>query len=188
MPGSGWLFFFRWSIATAIAWILGMAAAFPLSYLLNVIYPKTTNLLVGICIGVAVGLAQKVAAGRYIKLSWGWVWGAMIGMGLPFVVGEIIDVMWQGASGYTGDRMIGWIVVIGTGGLIAGAIQSRVLLQFTSKAVWWIPASIASWLLAWVGMNLSGMAGLAMGGLVLGAVSGGLFILIMKSPSAPETI
>jgi hypothetical protein len=179
---TGWDLWLRWMIATGIAWIVGMTAAFPLSYLLNVVYPKTTNVLVGLCLGAAVGVAQKIAAKRWIDLTWSWVWGAVIGVGAPFVVAEIIDVLWPGSGGYTGDRMSVWALVICAGGLIAGSLQMRVLQRFTPKAVWWVPASIVSWGLAWFVMDLAGMMGLAAGGAVLGAVSGGFLLWIFKNP------
>lgn len=182
VSGTGWGFWIRWLVATAIAWVIGIIIAFPLSYLLNVIYPKTTNVLVGLCLGAAVGLAQKIAVRRSIELTWGWVWAAMIGMGLPFIVAEIIDVVWPGKYEYTGDRLFAWMLIIGTGGLITGLLQMRILRRFTTKASWWLPASIVSWGLAWLSMNLVGMTGYLVGGPVLGAVSGGLLLWILKAP------
>ena len=38
-------------------------------------YPKETNLILGLCFGAAVGLSQKIAVRRQITLAYGWVWG-----------------------------------------------------------------------------------------------------------------
>jgi hypothetical protein len=69
--------------------------AIVLSYLvLNLVNPKETNLIVGLCMGAVVGFCLLVVARRWIKLARGWVWGAMVGMGIPFVAAVIVDELW----------------------------------------------------------------------------------------------
>jgi len=85
-------FVLEWIGATVIGWFIGIVSAIILSYLvINPIYPKETNLIVGLCIGAAVGLSQKIAARQWITLSKSWIWGAMVGIGFPFIVSVIIE-------------------------------------------------------------------------------------------------
>jgi hypothetical protein len=66
---------------------VGLLGAIVLSHLaVNLVYPKETNLIVGLCTGAAVGSFQMVAVRRWITLSRGWGSGrhagVLEGMGL----------------------------------------------------------------------------------------------------------
>ncbi|TFG51520.1 MAG: hypothetical protein E4H37_07760, partial [Gemmatimonadales bacterium] len=95
----GWGFWIRWVVATTIGWVVGTFAAIILSYLVvNLVYPKETNLIVGLCLGAAVSLSQKMGVRRWLTLAHSWVWGAMVGIGIPFVVVVLLDELRPGAS------------------------------------------------------------------------------------------
>jgi hypothetical protein len=87
----------RWVVATTLGWVVGVLAAFPLSYfVVNLVYPKETNLIVGLCLGAAVGVSQAIAVRPRITLGRGWVWGATAGLGIPFVLAVVVDELRSG--------------------------------------------------------------------------------------------
>lgn len=190
--GVGWGFWGRWVAATAIGWVVGLIGAIILSYLVvNVVYPKETSLIVGVCLGAAVGYSQKLAVRCWLVLTSTWVWGALIGVGIPFVVAEALDVLWPGASELPEGRLPGRLLIAVAGGVIAGLLQMRELRQHTDKAGWWVPASVVAWSLARLanetGWLMGPLSGLLAPGMVLGAVSGGFLVWILRSGGA-ETV
>ncbi|MGD8698203.1 MAG: hypothetical protein PVJ43_02865 [Gemmatimonadales bacterium] len=74
-------------MATFIGWVVGMLAAIILSYVVlnSLVYAKETNLIVGLCLGAAVALSQKIVVRRRLDLAISRLWGAVIGIGIPFV-------------------------------------------------------------------------------------------------------
>lgn len=174
----------RWLIGTFIGWVVGVVVAIVLSYLIvNLFYPKETNLIVGLCMGAGVALAQKIAVRRSISLAGSWVWGAVAGIGIPFAVAVAIDELWFSAV----EASDYWLVVLAVvGGAFAGLLQARALRPHTAKAQRWVLASMVSWGLAWLASTVLGEAGFLVGGIVLGAVSGGLFIWLLRSTPAAE--
>ncbi len=177
----GWGFWRRWLLGTTVGWVGGIIGAIVLSeLLLSLVYqPEESNLIVGICIGAAIGSSQIVAVRRWIALPRGWVWGLMVGVGIPFVVADVpSDKLGLGLSGIPENWMLG--LVAAAGGLISGIWQARILRSYTSKANWWILASIVFWGLAW--LNILTIVP------VLGAVGGGLLIWLLRSPAATEAV
>jgi hypothetical protein len=161
-----------------------MVGAIVLSYLVvNLVYPKETNLIVGLCMGAAVGFSQKIVVRRWIKLAGGWVWGAMVGLGIPFVVAVIVDELWAGADDLPEDWLLGRLLIAVVGGVLAGLLQARYLRPYTSRANLWILVSVVSWGLAWLSPG-----GLVVGGIVLGAVSGGLLMWLLRGPTVAEAV
>lgn len=109
------------------------------------------------------------------------MWSDAVGFGIPFVVAVIIDEMWFSAA----EASEGWLLLVAVvGGAIAGLLQARALRPHTPKAKWWIFASLVSWSLAWLTSVVLGEIGFLVGGLVLGAVSGGLLIWLLRSSTA----
>ena len=166
-PTPGWPFCIRWAIATVIGWVVGVIGTIILSHaVVNLVYPKETNLILGLCLGTAVALSQRVAARPYFTLSHSWVWGAAVGIGIPFVVFVLLHEL---------RPDMGWhwwfLLIFAAGGAICGALQARALRPHTSRAYWWVLASAISWC----------------GGPVLTAASCGVFVWLLKSPMTRET-
>ncbi len=179
----GWRFWARWLIASVIGWVIGIILAIVLSYaVVNLFYDKTTNLIVGLVLGAGVGLAQMIAVRKVMPLTWRWVWGAAIGLGVPFIVAVVIDEVWF-AEVETIEA--GFVIVGAAGGALAGLLQKRALRPHTHRTEWWILASTVSWSLAWLGNIVLGEAGIAVGGVILGAVSGALLIWIVNRGKIP---
>jgi hypothetical protein len=171
-----------------IGWFVGIFAAFLLSELVvNLVYPKQTNLIFGLCIGAAVGLSQRIAVRRWITLAHSWVWGAMVGIGIPFVVMVLIDELRPGAG-----ESLPELPPLIIGGAICGLLQVPALRPHTSRAYWWVLASAVSWGLAWSAADLEYFFGVGAfffgGGAVLGAVSGVLLLWLLTVLKTAKTV
>ena len=58
----GWRFWRRWLAASTVGWLVGLIAAIPITFeVVNRLYPKETNLTLGVCAGAGIGLSQVVA-------------------------------------------------------------------------------------------------------------------------------
>jgi hypothetical protein len=179
----GWGFWIRWVVATIIGWVVGMFAAIILSSLVvNLVYPRETDLIVGLCLGAAVSLSQKIAVRRRITLARSWVWGAMVGIGIPFVVVVLLDELRPGAG------KSWWLLLLIVGGAICGLLQVPALRPHTSRVYWWVLASTVSWSLAWFISRVAGVAGFLGGGAVLGAFSCGVLLWLWKPQKAATTV
>ena len=175
-------FVLEWIGATVIGWFIGIVSAIILSYLvINPIYPKETNLIVGLCIGAAVGLSQKIAARQWITLSKSWVWGAMVGIGFPFVVSVFIEEVRPGVDE-------SWkIPLIAAGSILCGLLQLPALRSLTPRAYWWILASGISWSFTFLIIQVGGSVGFLGGGLVLGILSCVFLFWLGPSRESDET-
>jgi hypothetical protein len=170
-------------VATFIGWVIGVVAAIGLSYLIvNPFYPKETNLLLGLCMGAGVAVAQKLVLQPFVPLSWRWVWGAAAGIGAPFAAAVLIGELWPEPS----EAPDIWLVLAAiAGGALAGALQAPGLRPHTALPQAWILASLISWGLAWFTSAVLGEAGFLLGGIVLGASSGAGFHWLLRRP--PES-
>lgn len=114
---------------------------------------------------------------RWLTLTSGWIWGAVVALTPPFVATVLFDEFGVPLGGIAADWHIGFVAAVG--GLAGLFLQARVLRLYTSRAYWWIPAVAIS-----IGLTVlaTDLIGLAAGGLVVGAVSGGLLIWILKVP------
>jgi hypothetical protein len=177
----GWGFWVRWVVATIIGWFVGTLAAFILSdVVVNLVYPKETGLILGLCLGAGVGLSQKIAVRRRITLAHSWVWGAMVGIGIPFAVVVLHNELRPGA-GESWPELPALII----GGAICGLLQVPALRPHTSWVYWWVLASTASWSLAW---SIAELEFFFAPPLVLGAVSGGVLLWLRKVPKTAKTV
>lgn len=183
-----WGLFGRWFLGTLIGWFVGILLAIGLSYaVVGLFYAEETNLIVGLVLGTVVGLAQLVAVRGALPLTSRWVWGAAAGLGIPFVVGVVVSGVWFNVT-ETSDT---WLVLVAlAGGALAGLLQVPVLRRSTSRAraLWWIPASLVSWGVAWLASVAWAEAGIVLGGAILGAVSGSLLIWVLRSATTHEVV
>jgi hypothetical protein len=183
---SNWGLFGRWFLGTLIGWFVGVLLAIGLSYaVVGLFFAEETNLIVGLVLGAVVGLAQLVAVRGVLPLTSRWVWGAAAGLVIPFVVGVIASALWSNVT----EPNDTWLVLVAVaGGALAGLLQAPALRRHTSRAHWWIPASLVSWGVAWLASVAWAEAGLLLGGVVLGVVSGSLLIWMLMSATAHEAV
>lgn len=179
----GWVFWLRWVAVTLLGWVVGGIGAIILSdCVVNRVYPKETNLILGLCLGAAVSLAQKLAVRRQITLSYRWVWGATVGIGTPFVAAVLLNELQPGL----GDRC--WLPLLIAGGAVCGLLQAPALRPLTSRAVWWVLACALAWSLAWLTSRVAGIVGIFGGGALLGAIGGGVLLWLRQSPKAAQAV
>lgn len=179
----GWAFWGLWLLATVIGWVVGIIVAIILSYtIVNLFHPEETNLIVGLCVGAGVGSAQVIAVRRVLSLTWGWVLGAIVGMGVPYTVAVLLTEDWLGAIQVSEIWLIPIVVVAG---VLAGVIQVTALTRHTLRARWWIWASVVAWGVTWFISFTLRKPGLLVGVLVHGALSG-LFLIWLVRTSPPR--
>lgn len=176
-----WEFWVRWEIATVVGWVGGMVAAIALSYLVvNIFYPKETNLIVGLCIGATMATLQSRAVRRWVQLGARWIWGGTLVMA-PYFVARVVFEELALSTEDAGVRAA-LLLITAVGGVAGALIQSQSLRSYTARYRWWVPASAAAWGLAFASSYLLGFLG---SGVVLGAV-GGLLLLWLIRPAANQ--
>jgi hypothetical protein len=174
--------FLRWVRATWGGWVLGVPCIAALALLGEAIGIGGAQLIVGAGMGVGVGWLQARALRGLLPAVAPWFWSAVIGLTLPFLVVDIAT-----AAGWS---LPYWLyVTITAGGLLVGCAQWLILRRHFKDAPWWIAASSAGWGLAGgaaaiadalmksrqirgIGGLLAYLALIAVGGLVLGVVTG----------------
>ena len=149
-----------WFVATFIGWIVGVIGGFFLTYAVVIpLYHKETNLILGLCVGGAVSLSQKIAVRRRMPLTQSWVWGAMIGLGIPFMIG----VFWPAA--------LAPLMVVGAA--LCGYLQLPALRPHVSRVYWWVLASTILWCMAF--------AIIGVGTMVLHSALSGFVVMLLRS-------
>ena len=132
--------------------------------IVNRFYHHETNLILGLCIGSAVGFSQWLMLKRYFKIGLSWTLAAAIGIGLPFVIIFVLYEVNGKECLTTGIVIINQMIILFIGGLIAGFLQCHIMKPLTRKFKWWIIISALAWGLG--GVNI------IIGGLVLGLITG----------------
>ena len=161
--------FGKWMLASGIGYPLGLLVAFPLSYgLVNRVYPKESNLILGLCIGLVVGLLQWRVLRRRADISARWVGASALGMAIPFVLLVLLAELGFGPVRLFAHPMLNDVVALAIpmafGGLLTGLLQVPLLKPFGDRAPLWIAVSTVAW-----GISIFG---LWLGGVILGVVTG----------------
>lgn len=143
--------------------------------------------MVGVGMGAGVGYAQWRLARHWFDADRQWVWASVIGMGTPFVLGDIVA-----AVGVQVPYSLALYVVMG--GLLVGLMQRRLLSPHSERANWWVPACVVGWALpaSLTALGEFGSGGwgvlasttaMFFGGAVLGAVTGGTLVWMLRRPA-----
>jgi hypothetical protein len=143
-----------------------------------------SDFIVGIGMGVGIGYAQGRVARQWLGATRHWVWASVIGLGGLFLVEDLVAAAWSEF-----DSLHSLQLDVTIGGLFVGLLQRRILCSHSERANWWVPACVVGWgLAAWTAsvtftgaldaiLNL-GM--ILMGGVVLGVVTGGALVWILR--------
>jgi hypothetical protein len=143
-----------------------------------------------IACGAIVGVAQWLALHRRLHLAPAWIAGTCfawaVGNWAGYAHGFFVpDPYWAGVAG----------------GTLAGLAQASVLWRQVSRPALWVPAAIVSSTLGWIagtyigicvydshaGERTAYLAGGAVGGAVIGAVSAPILLAMLRHPKArPE--
>jgi hypothetical protein len=175
----GWHLWVRWVLGTALGAVVGVIAAIVLSYLVvNLFYPRETNLIVSGCLGTGIAWLQRVAVRPRATLATRWIFGGAVVMAPPSILAVVAD---EWALDVTaGTVQLVFFAIVLTGGLVGALLQASALQPHTRRANWWVGASAASWTLA---ANVSSSAGVLGAGVVLATVSGAFFVWLMRAPA-----
>jgi|GEM_PF-1831009 len=180
MPRSMLLFrvWGRWMVLSSVGWSSGVIALGVFSVFIGQkvpgpegAFPFEVNLVVGLWMGLAVSLAQKVAVRQWMSVSLRWVWVAAIAIGSPFaLIGAL----------HAPDM---WLIPgVAAGGALFGFLQIRSMRLRVSRTYWWIFVNMVSWSAAWFFLYKGLLSGLILSPVILGGVTGLGFIALRKSP------
>ncbi len=178
-------FFARWIRATFAGYILGFVLVIVGAIAGDLIGMAEGQAIVGIAMGAGIGYGQARMARQWLGDMRRWVLASMVGMGVPFVVFDIAATIWTELPRVTSIQLDVMI-----GGLLVGLLQRSLLPSSTKLANWWVLASTAAWTLAAVTASITfhgewdALLNLTMilsGGVVLGAVTGGALVWMLRS-------
>lgn len=174
-------FFWKWTLTTFLAFPAGLILAFPVSYIINTIYPKETNLVVGLCLGASVGYSQWLILKGNFKINSFWGLACSIGIGIPFILEVVFDETGMSLQKITNYGPLSWLFMGIIGGLISGLLQWRLIRPYLAKASLWIAVSSTAWGLSLFATQITGsnwFTGLGMGAVILGVITGTSFLFM----------
>lgn len=184
-------FFTRWVRGTFVGWVLGFILIILAAITGDLIGTGETEsqFIVGIGMGAGVGYIQGRMARQWFGASNRWAWATVIGMGVPFIASDFIGAVWS-------EYSFSLPLTVAIGGLLVGLLQRRILCSHSGRANWWVPACFAGWTLAAGTAALSGgfldifprvwpvailnLGVILFGGVVLGIVTGGALVWILR--------
>lgn len=189
-------FFQRWVLYNFAGWIGGVIAVLVVSAIGEQLHVGN-QFAIGVGMGFGIGYAQWRAGRSWFGAPAGWMWASLAGMAAPFVISDLLRIWRDGA------QMVPLLLLnAGVGGIIAALLQRRFLRGSPANSGWWILVSAAAWILAAatplaivLGRHPSSLleairniGGLALGGIVLGAVTGLALLSLVRShdSSAPD--
>jgi hypothetical protein len=187
--------FGQWVRATWSGWALGVPLIIALALVGEAVGIGGAQFLVGIGVGMGIGIMQGRAIRNVIQQAVPWFWSCAIGLAVPFLVTDISKAI--------GRKLpYSLYVCVGAGGLIVGVWQAILLRSRLHKTGWWwVVASVLGWTLAGVTAAMAdslsrshsfrGIWGaiaylgiVAMGGLVLGLITGISLVWMLRHKSA----
>ncbi len=191
---SGRRLFVLWVRATWIGWILGVPLIIALALVGEAVGIGGAQVLVGAGIGMGIGFMQGRAIRKVLHQPVPWFWSCVVGLAVPFLATDI-------------SKAVGWELAyslyacVALGGLIVGVWQAIILRPRLHKTGWWVFASVLGWTLAAEtaaiadslsrSQSLRGLWGalaylaiVAVGGLILGLVTGISLVSIPRRETA----
>lgn len=183
--------FRRWVFATSWGWLLGFAFLMLGAVAADLLFgAERAQFYLGLGMGAGIGYAQVRVTTRLLQIGKAWGWASVVGMAAPFVASDLLRAAWPGLS-YLYSL---WLSAT-CGGLLVGLLQRPLLRPHAPSAYWWIPASMAGWMLAaatpflygtvpglgtGVGAALINVAAIPLGGVILGVVTGGTLVWLLR--------
>jgi len=165
----------RWVAANFMAWPMGLLLAIILSYLVvNIFHPEETNLIVGLCLGFSMGLAQWLVLKSLIKIGKLWFVVSVIGIGLPY--GWVILYLEAGNKIPLVFNIEGVFMAIlfFICGAFVGLIQCRIESFNMGKSYIWVLLSGIAWSIS-ITLN-----SFLFSGFIFGLVTLAPFVFLLK--------
>ena len=128
----------RWTKATFWGWVIGIALILIISSFLDSIHIEHTQFYLGVGVGAGVGFTQWRLLRKFIPIPSTWLWFSIVGMGIPFVLLDLIP------SEVLTHKLP---VSITLGSLTVGFLQYTILRKHSLKAKQWIAGSFLGWVL-----------------------------------------
>jgi hypothetical protein len=187
-----WGFWLGWVVASTVGIILGLILGFGLGLTIGgfdnefgVLRTILGEFMFGAAIGFGVGILQWLVLRRRVS-GVGW-WVLASTAGLAGARGGAAALA-SGNSEVLGSYA--WLVAaMALGGAVTGILQWLVLRGKVSRAGWWVLASTVGWALGFAvmdaGAELVGVdciLGALLPGPVLGAVTGGALVWLLRQP------
>lgn len=166
-------------LATSTGWLLGIFVLFAVLFAGEIMNAGESWLLVCVAgMATVVGcMQQRVLTSGGTSSKW-WMWSTAIGMGMGFVLFDLLNMIWEQPS-----YPLRWDAPLG--GLLTGLLQLRVLRKLSIRPHWWVPVCLVGWTLASLTAEFGGTPlGFSLGpwfslgtmlfaGVILGLVTGG---------------
>ena len=169
----GWVFWLVWVLVSTMGYILGWFIGFILAQVpeefsgSSVLEDILAYIIFGAVIGFGVSFLQWLLLQDHVSRAGWWVLAGTAGLA----------VAGGGGNG---------IAVVALGVAVTGILQWLVLRRQVSRAGWWVLASTVGWGLSMAMVEAFDVGlGLPIGGAVLGAVTGGALVWLLRQP-VPE--
>ena len=194
----GWRFWVRWVLLTVVGYSVGFLLGFVFGYFL------LGNVMIWVVVGAGVGFMQWRTLRRFVQRSGWWVPANMTGLTVSFGLYAIVVNLWEEVPFDLGWPLgvLGHALALVLGGAFAGLLQQRILRRHMGRSVWWMLANAAGWGLSAFGFAiptdmsgrypgvlgqvlviLNGMLAPAVAGVILGTVTGGALIWLLRQPT-----
>ena len=197
----GWGFGLLWVFLSAMGWFMGFLGGFLASFAPIELIGQTplgvglASCVNAIVLGAVVGIFQWVVLRERVPGADRWIWSSIVGLAVAGgVVGPLLLVGGGNADFGSLAAVVGYTLVGTLGGAVTGMLQRPVLRGQVSRSGWWVLASTVGWGLG-MAVTGAGMNALAVGdfcglmgffgGAVLGAVTGGALVWLLRQP-VPE--
>ena len=159
----GWRLWLWWVLASSVGWILGLAGGFAAGFAIGgAVSGIASQGAFGAVLGASIGMLQWVVLRRQISRAGWWILATTLGMGGGFAL--ISSVTLPVSATFGGGPLYG-LVNGGLVGILVGAMQWLVLRQQSSRAGWWVLASVLG---TGVGFALDQVVGQLVGTAVTG--------------------
>ncbi len=169
-------FWFQWILLNAVGWAMGMTIR---QFLFGITGFATNQVMIGVVVGTAVGIAQIFGFTQAGYRAGWWVLASTVGWAVGWGTGWEMGWALLGSQGFKGAY--GTIGVMS--GVIGGVIQWVTLRQQVYQAGWWVLASASGWAVGLaVGINVGGPFGWAVAGAMSGAITGFVLVWLLRHP------
>lgn len=123
----------RWTLATFLGWILGVAFILILSGLFDSIGVEGWQFYLGLGMGAGVGIVQWIFHRKNSSISYLWILFSVLGLGIPFFILDFAPIPYK------------LPISVALGSVIVAILQFTVLKKHFQKAFLWIFGCFFGW-------------------------------------------